>query len=78
MALESPFQGRGIFTAVVIEGLLGNADKYGNDRVVMASELLGYVVEMVPEITEREFQGVRQQPYQSSQGNFPLTRSGAR
>ena len=76
MALESPFQGRGIFTAVVIEGLLGKADKYGTDRVVRASELLGYVVEMVPEITAREFQGVRQQPYQSSQGNFPLTRSG--
>jgi hypothetical protein len=76
MALESPFQGRGIFTAVVIEGLLGKADKYGTDRVVRASELLGYVVEMVPEITAREFQGVRQQPYQSSQGNFPLTLSG--
>jgi WD40 repeat protein len=76
MALESPFQGRGIFTAVVIEGLVGKADKYGADRVVKASELLGYVVEMVPEITEREFK-VRQQPYQSSQGNFPLTRSGA-
>jgi WD40 repeat protein len=76
MALESPFQGRGIFTAVVIEGLLGKADKYGTDRVVRASELLGYVVEIVPEITEREFQGVRQQPYQSSQGNFPLTLSG--
>jgi hypothetical protein len=44
--------------------------------VVRASELLGYVVEMVPEITAREFQGVRQQPYQSSQGNFPLTLSG--
>lgn len=78
MALESPFQGHGIFTAVVIEGLLGKADKYGNDRVVRASELLGYVVEMVPEITEREFQGVRQQPYQSSRGNFPLTRFGNR
>jgi WD40 repeat protein len=76
MALESPFQGRGIFTAVVIEGLLGKADKYGTDRVVRASELLGYVVESVPEITAREFQGVRQQPYQSSQGNFPLTLSG--
>ena len=76
MAMESPFQGHGIFTAVVIEGLLGKADKYGTDRVVRASELLGYVVEMVPEITAREFQGVRQQPYPSSRGNFPLTRYG--
>jgi WD40 repeat protein len=76
MALESPFQGRGIFTAVVIEGLLGKADKYGDDRVVRATELLSYVVEIVPEITEREFRGVRQQPFQSSKGNFPLTRSG--
>jgi hypothetical protein len=75
MAMESPYQGRGIFTAVVIEGLLGKADKYGDDRVVRAIELLNYVVETVPDVTEREFK-VRQQPYQSSQGNFPLTRSG--
>jgi hypothetical protein len=74
MALESPFGQRGIFTAVVIDGLLGKADRFGDDRVVKASELLGYVVETVPEITEREFQ-VRQEPYQSSQGNFPLTRT---
>ncbi|MFM7239386.1 MAG: caspase domain-containing protein, partial [Cyanobium sp.] len=75
MALESPYGQRGIFTAVVIEGLLGKADKYGDDRVVRASELLGYVVDTVPQITEREFQ-VRQEPYQSSEGNFPLTQTG--
>ncbi|MFM9103955.1 MAG: caspase domain-containing protein, partial [Cyanobium sp.] len=76
MALESPFSQRGIFTTVVIDGLLGKAD-FSNDRVVKATELLNYVVETVPEITAREFQGVRQEPYASSQGNFPLTRSAA-
>jgi hypothetical protein len=75
MALESPYGQRGIFTAVVIDGLLGKAD-FSKDRVVKATELLNYVVETVPEITERQFQ-VRQEPYGSSQGNFPLTRSGA-
>jgi WD40 repeat protein len=75
MALESPFNQRGIFTAVVIDGLLGKAD-FSKDRVVKATELLNYVLETVPEITERQFQ-VRQEPHGSSQGNFPLTRSGA-
>jgi hypothetical protein len=76
MALESPFDQRGIFTAVVINGLLGKADRFGDDRVVKASELMNYVVETVPEITEQQFR-VRQEPYQSSQGNFPLTQAGA-
>ena len=76
MALESPFGQSGIFTAVVIDGLLGKADLI-RDRVVKASELLGYVVETVPEVTARHFNGVRQEPYQSSQGNFPLTQPGS-
>ena len=76
MALESPYSQRGIFTTVVIDGLLGKADRFGNDRVVKANELLGYVVNTVPEITEQEFH-VRQEPYSSLQGDFPLTRNGA-
>lgn len=75
MALESPFRQHGIFTAVVIEGLLGKAD-FSKDRVVKATELLNYVVETVPEITKEQFRE-RQEPYQSSQGNFPLTNTSS-
>jgi WD40 repeat protein len=76
MALESPFGQRGIFTTVVIDGLLGKADA-SRDRVVKATELLTYVLETVPEVTQRQFQ-VRQDPYGSFQGGgtFPLTRVG--
>jgi hypothetical protein len=44
--------------------------------MVKPSERLGYVVDTVPQITERHFH-VRQEPYQSSHGNFPLTLPGA-
>ena len=74
MALESPDNQRGIFTGVVIKGLLGDADKYGDDRTVSASELQAYVVNTVPDITLRLFQ-VRQVPHANQVGDFPLSRA---
>jgi uncharacterized caspase-like protein len=73
MALESPDNQHGIFTGVVIDGLLGKADIF-TDRVVNASELQAYVVNTVPVITLRLFQ-VRQVPHANQVGDFPLSRA---
>lgn len=72
MALESPDNRRGIFTGVVIEGLLGGAD-FIKDRVIQSNELLLYVQNQVPQLTARQFNQA-QRPVADFVGtDFPLT-----
>jgi uncharacterized caspase-like protein len=74
MALESEDNQRGIFTGVIIRGLLGKANRNG-DSTVEVGELANYVEEEVPRIT-RERLRYEQYPMRSIQGrNFPLSRT---
>lgn len=72
-ALEG-YKEHGLFTWVVVEGLMGAADK-DRDGFVKTLELADYVDSRVPEIAEQVF-GHKQYPIVSPSGQgFPLTRS---
>lgn len=72
-ALEG-YQGHGLFTWVLAEGLRGKADK-DNDGFVKTTEIADYVDEVVPELAEQVFK-YRQYPVTSPTGQqFPLVRT---
>ncbi|MCS5693652.1 caspase family protein [Cyanobium sp. FGCU-6] len=76
MALESPDDRRGIFTGVVIEGLLGGAD-FIKDRVIQSNELTLFVQNQVPQLTVRQFNQA-QRPVANFVGtDFPLTEAAS-
>lgn len=71
-ALEG-YQGHGLFTWTLVQGLLGKADK-GRTGFVRTSDLATYVEDEVPAISERVFKRV-QQPSASMNGqSFPVSR----
>lgn len=75
-ALEG-YQGHGLFTYVVAEGLKGQAD-LNRDGAVNTLELATYVDDRVPALAERVFKH-KQYPLVSPSGQgFPVTRAGAR
>lgn len=75
-ALEG-YQGHGLLTWVVAEGLKGRAD-LNKDGAVNTLELATYVDDQVPLLAEKVFKH-KQYPLVSPSGQgFPLTRAGAR
>ena len=64
-ALEG-YQGHGVFTYALLDGLSG-ADRNGNG-LIEVTELAGHVDGLVPEITQKAF-GIRQVPQMSIQGS---------
>ncbi len=75
-ALEG-YEGHGLFTYVVAEGLKGQAD-LNRDGAVNTLELATYVDDRVPALAERVFKH-KQYPLVSPSGQgFPVTRAGAR
>ncbi len=73
MALEG-YQGHGVFSFVLLEGLKGEADRQGNrNRRVSVTELAEYLGEEVPRITQMLW-GYEQFPTRELSGrSFPLT-----
>jgi hypothetical protein len=70
-ALEG-YKGHGVFTYALLDGL-SRADRNGNGLIEL-TELAGFVDEVVPQITEKQF-GLRQYPQMSLQGSdFSLVR----
>jgi WD40 repeat protein len=68
------YKGHGLFTWVVVQGLLGQADA-DRDGYVKTLELANYVDSQVPEIAERVF-GQRQYPIVAPTGmGFPITQA---
>ena len=75
-ALEG-YQGHGLLTWVVAEGLKGRAD-LNKDGAVNTLELATFVDDQVPQLAEKVFKH-KQYPLVSPSGQgFPLTRAGAR
>ncbi len=71
-ALES-YQGHGLFTYVIVEGLIGAADA-DKDGFVKTMELADYVDNQVPEVAERVFKR-KQYPIVSHTGQgFPIAK----
>lgn len=69
VALEG-YQGHGVFTWTLLEGLKGKAA--GRDRQITVGSLADYVSETLPELTYKQF-GYEQVPQRELQGmNFPI------
>ena len=71
-ALEG-FQGHGLLTYVITEGLKGKADANG-DGFVSTLELATYVDEQVPVLAERVFQRAQYPMVSPSGQGFPLVK----
>jgi WD40 repeat protein len=67
------YQGHGVFTHALLEGLKGKADQEGRtDNVVTISELAEYVNDTVPKISHQQW-GYRQIPMNNIKGrSFPI------
>jgi uncharacterized caspase-like protein len=69
VALEG-YQGHGVFTWALLEGLKGKAA--GADRQITVGSLADFVSETLPELTYKQF-GYEQVPQRELQGmNFPI------
>ncbi|MHC4146182.1 MAG: caspase family protein, partial [Planctomycetota bacterium] len=75
LAMEG-YEGHGVFTYVLLQGLRGQADQEGNnDGTVSISELAEFVSKEVPRITMREWH-YEQIPMNNLEGtSFPIGRS---
>jgi WD40 repeat protein len=73
VALEG-YEGHGVFTYVLLEGLKGTAIKTGNkDGLITVNDLAQYIGDEVPRITLKQF-GYEQFPMQHLHGNnFPIS-----
>lgn len=72
-ATEFGSLGHGVFTYVLIEAISGKADGAPKDGKVTIYELISYLDDQVPEVSQK-FQGQAQYPYTFSLGHdFPIT-----
>ncbi|MCO6500577.1 MAG: caspase family protein [Vicingus serpentipes] len=72
-ATEYGSLGHGVFTYVLMEAINGKADGAPKDGKVTIYELISYLDDQVPEISQK-FQGKAQYPYTFSLGHdFPIT-----
>jgi WD40 repeat protein len=72
-ATEFGSLGHGVFTYVLIEAISGKADGAPKDGKVTIYELISYLDDQVPEISQK-YQGQAQYPYTFSLGHdFPIT-----
>lgn len=72
-ATEFGSLGHGVFTYVLMEAIRGKADGSPKDGKVTIYELISYLDDQVPEVSQR-YQGQAQYPYTFSLGHdFPIT-----
>jgi WD40 repeat protein len=72
-ATEFGALGHGVFTYVLIEAISGKADGAPKDGKVTIYELISYLDDQVPEVSQK-YQGKAQYPYTFSLGHdFPIT-----
>ena len=74
-ALEG-YEGHGVFTYALLQGLQGQADGKNGDGYITIDELAAYVAEEVPRITLKKW-GYEQVPMKQIEGrSFPIGRVG--
>ncbi len=67
-------KGRGLFTHVLLQGLLGNADIIERDGYINVEELSAYARREVPRLSQQRWQYQQFPMFQLNGQDFPLTR----